>query len=285
MKGGKQMKNKTFSKVFWKIVKHAVLLLFVAFTLIPVLWMLSTSFKPKTELYTNLSLIPTRFDFSSYAHVWRETDFPLWFRNSSVISLSSTGLSLVIGSLAAYSLSRFRYRGRNLFGQVLLIIQMFPGILLVIPMFLIMSKINLLDTRLGVIITYLAFGLPTATWMLKGYFDTIPRELEEAAMIDGCSTISAFGRIVLPISGPGITSVAIFTLLLSWNEFLYAFIFLKSSSNYTLTLGLVSFMDQFSNQWDNLMTAATLITLPVLFFFLLLQKYFTRGLIAGATKG
>ncbi|MGI6150040.1 MAG: carbohydrate ABC transporter permease [Firmicutes bacterium] len=267
------------------LMRHLILILVSAFALLPLLWMLSTSLKPETEVYTNLSIIPRQLDFSSYAHVWGQTEFPLWFRNSAVIALSSTTLALVIGCLAAYSLSRFRYPGRTLFGQILLIVQMFPSILLVIPMFLIMSKVNLLDRLSGLIITYLAFGLPTATWMLKGYFDTIPKELEEAAMIDGCSTLSAFRRVILPISGPGITSVAIFTLLLAWNEFLYAFIFLKSSKNFTLTLGLVSFMNQFTNEWDNLMTASTLITVPVLFFFLLLQKYLTRGLIAGATKG
>ncbi len=182
-------------------------------------------------------------------------------------------------------MSRWRFRGRALYGNTLLVVQMFPGVMLAIPLFLVLTNYGLIDTLWALLVTYLTFALVTSVWMLKGYFDGIPREIEEAALIDGANRLQVLWKIILPLSGPGITTVAVFVFLLAWNEFFFAYVFLASADNYTLSLGMYSFIQQFTTQWGNIMAAGTLTTIPVLVFFFVLQRTLTRGLIAGAMKG
>jgi len=261
------------------------LLAIAAFALSPLLWAISSAFKPDNEIMTNLSLIPKAPTFEHFRVVIQETQFGLWFKNSLLVSLGTTFLSVTVGSLAGYAMSRWRFRGRALYGNSLLIVQMFPAVMLAIPLYLLLTRFGLIDTLWALLVTYLTFALAFSVWMLKGYFDGIPRELEEAALIDGAGRMQALWHVILPVAGPGVVTVAVFSFLLSWNEFFFAYVFLASNNKFTLSLGMYGFIQQFTTQWGNIMAAGVLTTLPVLVFFFLLQRALTRGLVAGATKG
>ncbi len=267
------------------IVRHLLLILLSIFAIGPLMWAMSTSFKASTEVYTNPSLIPQHPTLVNYRYVLSQTMFGHWFRNTLFIALATTVMAVGVATLGGYAMSRFRFWGRNLYGNTLLVVQMFPGVMLAIPLFLIFTRLHLIDTYWSLLITYMSFALAFSVWMLKGYFDGIPHEVEEAALIDGASRMQVLWRIILPLSAPGITTVAIFAFLLAWNDFFFAFILLVKDTNYTLQMGLFTFIKQFNTQWEYLMTASVLTTLPVLIFFFALQRYLTRGLIAGATKG
>lgn len=267
------------------LVRHALLLVLCLFATGPLLWAISTSLKPSTEVYTNPGLIPHNPTLANFIYVLSQTKFGAWFWNTLVIALATTALALAIATLGGYAMSRYRFRGRDLYGNTLLIVQMFPGVMLAIPLFLIFTRLRLVDTLAALLITYMTFALAFSVWMLKGYFDGIPHEIEEAALIDGASELGVLWRIILPLSGPGISTVAVFAFLLAWNDFFFAYILLVSDAKYTLQMGLYTFINQFFTQWEYLMTAAVLTTLPVLIFFFTMQRYLTRGLIAGATKG
>lgn len=272
-------------RVLAAIGRHVALLAIAAFALAPLAWAISSAFKSDSEIMTNLSLIPMHPTLAHFKVVLGQSDFGRWFLNSLLVSGGTTLLAIVVGSLAGYAMSRWRFRGRGLYGNSLLVIQMFPGVMLAIPMYLLLTKLHLIDTLWALLVTYLTFALAFSVWMLKGYFDGIPREIEEAALIDGTGRLGALRHVIMPLAGPGIVTVAVFSFLLSWNEFFFAYVFLATPSKFTLSLGLYSFIQQFTTQWGNIMAAGTLATLPVLFFFFLLQRFLTRGLVAGATKG
>ena len=268
-----------------RIGAHAALILIALFALAPLLWAISSAFKSDAEIMTNLSPIPIEPTLEHFRVVLAETEFGLWFRNSLLVSLGVTLLSVVVGSLAGYAMSRWNFRGRGVYGNSLLVVQMFPAVMLAIPLYLLLTRFGLIDTLWALLVTYLTFALAFSVWMLKGYFDGIPRELEEAALIDGASRLQALWHVILPVAGPGVVTVAVFSFLLSWNEFFFAYVFLASTENFTLSLGMYGFIQQFTTQWGNIMAAGVLTTLPVLVFFFLLQRALTRGLVAGATKG
>jgi ABC-type glycerol-3-phosphate transport system permease component len=268
-----------------RVLSHVALLAIAAFALSPLLWAISSAFKPDNEIMTNLSLIPKAPTFEHFRVVIQETQFGLWFKNSLLVSLGTTLLSVTVGSLAGYAMSRWRFRGRALYGNSLLIVQMFPAVMLAIPLYLLLTRFGLIDTLWALLVTYLTFALAFSVWMLKGYFDGIPRELEEAALIDGAGRLQALWHVILPVAGPGVVTVAVFSFLLSWNEFFFAYVFLASNNKFTLSLGMYGFIQQFTTQWGNIMAAGVLTTLPVLVFFFLLQRALTRGLVSGATKG
>ncbi len=266
-------------------MRHVLLIGLCVFAVAPLLWALSTSFKPQTEVFTNPGLIPHEPTLSNFSYVLQNTKFGQWFGNTLLIALATTVFAVSIATLGGYAMSRFRFWGRTLYGNTLLVVQMFPGVMLAIPLFLIFTRLRLVDTYWSLLITYMSFALAFAVWMLKGYFDAIPREIEEAALIDGASRLQVLWRIILPLSAPGITTVAVFAFLLAWNDFFFAYILLVSDQNYTLQMGLFTFIKQFHTEWNYLMTAAILTTLPVLVFFFGLQRFLTRGLISGAIKG
>ena len=272
-------------RVLARVGTHVALLAISAFALAPLAWAISSAFKSDTEIMTNLSIIPAHPTLDHFKVVLRESDFGRWFLNSLLVAFGTTFLAIVVGSLAGYAMSRWRFRGRGVYGNSLLVIQMFPGVMLAIPMFLLLTKFHMIDTLWALLVTYLTFALAFSVWMLKGYFDGIPREIEEAALIDGTGRLGALRHVIMPLAGPGIVTVAVFSFLLSWNEFFFAYVFLASPGKFTLSLGLYSFIQQFTTQWGNIMAAGTLATLPVLLFFFLLQRSLTRGLVAGATKG
>jgi ABC-type glycerol-3-phosphate transport system permease component len=266
-------------------VTHVLLICISLFAVAPLLWAVSTAFKSEREIYTSLSLIPQQPTLEHFDVVLRRTAYGQWFANSAMVALGTTFLAITVGSLAGYAMSRWRFRGRTLYGNTLLVIQMFPGVMLAIPLYLILTRYQLIDTLWALLVTYLTFALAFSVWMLKGFFDGIPREIDEAALIDGAGRVQTLVYIILPLAGPGITTVAVFAFLLAWNEFFFAYVFLATSKNYTLSLGMYSFILQFTAQWGSIMAAGVLTTAPVLVFFFLLQRALTRGLISGSVKG
>src|SRR3954466_865889 len=272
-------------KTLGRVGTHLGLLAMSAFALAPLAWAISSAFKSDTEIMTNLSIVPSHPTLEHFKVVLRESEFGTWFLNSLLVSFGTTFLAIVVGSLAGYAMSRWRFRGRGVYGNSLLAVQMFPGVMLAIPMYLLLTRFGLIDTLWALLVTYLTFALAFSVWMLKGYFDGIPREIEEAAMVDGLGRLGALWHVILPLAGPGIVTVAVNAFLLSWNEFFFAYVFLAKSENFTLSLGMYSFIQQFTTQWGNIMAAGVLSTIPVLIFFFMLQKSLTRGLVAGATKG
>ena len=278
-------RHRRVAQMAGSVASHAILLVLVIFALAPLIEALSTSFKTKREINTGNTLIPQNPTTSQFEYVLGQTDFGNWMRNSLQIAIGTTLLALVIGSLGGYAMSRWRFRGRTVYGNTLLMVQMFPGVMLGIPLFLVLDNYGLIDTMWALLVTYLTFALAFSVWMLKGYFDGIPREIEEAALIDGANRLQVLWQIVLRLSVPGIVTVAVFTFLLAWNEFFFAYLFLVSPQKMTLTLGLFTFIRQYTTDWGYIMAAGILTCLPALVFFFLLQRALTRGLIAGAMKG
>lgn len=268
------------------IAVYAVLMLLVMVVLFPIFWMASSSFKPQGELFArDLTLLPVVWTLENFLNVWQQTPFPTYFWNSFKVAALSTVASVVISMYAAYALARIRFPGRYAFGLLLLVTQMLPHILVVIPLFLILQRVGLLNTHAALVLAYTSVSLPFTIWLLRGFFEAIPEELEDAAAIDGASTLATFHRIILPLAGPGLAAVAMFGFIRAWNEFLFAVVFLQSRALFTMPIGLASFQEEFTFRWDLIMAGASIITLPVLFFFLLMQRFIVQGLLGGAVKG
>ncbi len=262
-----------------------------AIVLIPFLWLISTSLKDRSDIFTYPPVwIPRHFSLSGYIDLWSKTPFAdvgfsTFVQNSFLVASSSSLIAVILSALAGYSLSRFRFRGSSLFGYLILVAQMLPEALLLIPLYLLMRDLGQLDSLFGLVLVYSAFGLPYATWMLRGYFNAIPRDLDEAAMIDGCSQIGSLFRVVLPLAVPGVIVTLLYTFIIGWNEFLFALVFLNSFDKYTMPLALGSFRTQYLVEWNLLFAGAVVLTVPVLLMFLLMQKSLATGFTAGAVKG
>ncbi len=262
------------------------LLAFSLALIFPLLWMISTSFKPMDEIFTKVPRwIPKNPTLSNYAVLLFNTDYPVFFKNSSKISLITTMAALVVAVFAGYSLSRFNFKGRAYLGVLIIAVQMFPYVLLVIPLFTVMRAVGLIDTHISLIIAYGTFALPFSAWMLKGYFDTIPVSLEEAAIIDGCSRLQVLYRIVLPLAAPGLVAVAMFAFILAWQEYIYALAFTRSSHMRTLTIGLAMMQGQHGRiSWGQIMAGSFLACIPPILVFTLLQRFIVQGFTRGAVK-
>jgi multiple sugar transport system permease protein/raffinose/stachyose/melibiose transport system permease protein/N,N'-diacetylchitobiose transport system permease protein len=242
------------------------------------------SFQTTEQMLISHSLIPSTFSLENYAGLSR-TPFLRYLVNSMGTAVGATLFSVAAAVLAGYALSRFRNGLLSIYSTALFAVQMFPIILALIPLFMLFKLLGLINSPLSVIIVYSVVNLPFATWMSRSYFDSIPRELEEAALIDGCGHLGAFVRIVLPLSGPGIVAVSIFAFLFSYNEFFVANVFLRTAESMTLPVGIQMFLQQYSTDWGSLMAAATITLLPTLVLFLFVQKFITHGIVAGGVKG
>jgi len=262
----------------------AVLILVVM--LFPIYWMVSTALKPGKEI---LSLTPVWFPSPVTFDNFRSAiNYPFFWNdvvNSLTVVLSVVAISIALAFLAAVSVARFGFRGRTAFVVMVIAVQMVPLNALVIPMYLLLDKVGQVDTLLGVIAYYLAIVLPFMIWTLRGFVANVPVDLEEAAMVDGASRVGAFLRIVFPLVAPGLVATAIFGFIQAWNEYIIAYVLLSSSSKQTLTIWLASFTTQHGTDWGGLMAGATLTALPVVVFFLLVQRHVAGGLTAGAVKG
>jgi multiple sugar transport system permease protein len=273
-----------------RIVDGLVYIALIFFSLIavfPLFWLISSSLRSGTEIFSPV-LWPKNVTFEAYQYTLRYFPFLDWFRNSTLISLSATAISVFVSSLAAYSLSRFSSRGKQLLSRGILLAYMFPGVLFILPMFVLFHRIGLLDTKIGLIAAYSMTGLPFAMWLLTAYFETIPREIDEAARIDGASNFQVYWRVVMPVAKPGLATAAIFAFINAWNEFLLALILINSDSNKTLPVGLYAQMGGKAGEailWNVRMASSVMVILPMLIIFLVLNKQITRGLTAGALKG
>lgn len=257
-----------------------------AVMIFPVYWMVSTAFKPGRDILRfDPKLVPAPFTLANFADAVSRPFFWTSVRSSLIVVLTVVAISLLLAFTAAVGVARFGFRGRRAFLVMILVVQMVPLTALVIPIFLLMDGLGAVDTLASVIVTYLAFIVPFMVWTLRGFVANIPVELEEAAMIDGCTRAGAFMRVVFPLCAPGLVATAIFAFIQSWNDYIIAYVLLRSPNQQTLTVWLASFTTQRGTEWGPLMAAATLTSVPVVTFFLLVQRYVTSGLTAGAVKG
>jgi multiple sugar transport system permease protein len=265
---------------------NGVLVLMILWTAIPFYWMIATSLKHDKEIYGyEATLIPQRPTLANYATVFRETPYLLYLRNSVAVAVGSTLLSMIIAVLGAYAIARLNFPGRALLARTLVFTYLVPTSLLFIPMFALMSVLRLTDSLHGLIIAYLGFDVPFCTWLLMGYFKSVPVELEEAARVDGCNRVGALLRVVLPMSLPALVVVTFFSFTHAWNEFLYAYVFTSTTSARTVTTGLVNFMSQDVFFWGPLMASTVMSALPPVLMFLVFQRWVVKGLTLGGVKG
>jgi multiple sugar transport system permease protein len=264
---------------------NAILVVFTALVLFPFYWLIASSLKAPPEMFHIPPIwVPAEPTLDNFARLFQGA-FPTWFGNSAIVALSTTAVGLVLAALAAYSFSRFPVPGSRALATSFLFIQLFPVAVIVIPLFILWTNLKLTNTYWSLIITYLVFGLPISTWLLIGFFNAVPIELEEAAMIDGSSRLGALVRITLPLSLPGLAATAIYVFLLAWNEFFFALTFTSSTEMRTVPVGLASFFAEHSVDWGGLMAASVVASLPVVVLFGLLSRYFVQGLTSGAVKG
>ena len=273
-----------------KIVKylliHLAIIAFVVVCVYPLLRILSVSMRPGDKLIsTDLSLIPAGAAFDAYVRLLKETLFLRWLWNSLLITVATSFIGVSLASTAAYAFSRFRFAGKKGGLILLLSTQMIPAGMLILPLFLMIMKLGLMNAYLGMIIAYSVSSLPFSIWILKGYYDTIPRSLEEAALVDGTSQVGAFWRIILPLSTPALSIAFLFNFTTAWNEYLVARVVLFSSKQYTWTLGLFELQGQYITQWGMFAAGSMLVTIPVLIVFLYSSKWLISGLTLGSVKG
>lgn len=268
----------------WRIATYMVLAFFVVWTIIPIYWMVFASIKTNKEIYDTTSFWPHSIYLGHYQTLLAGP-FMRWMRNSAVVALGTMAFSVVVGSLAGYAIARLRFLGRKTVARSLIFAYLVPSSLLFIPMFTIVSTLHLANTLGSLLLVYLSFTVPFCTWLLVGYFKSIPAELEDAALIDGCTRFGALRRVTLPISLPAVAVVALFSFTLSWNEFLYALVFINNIESRTVTVGIQTMLGQDVFYWGQMMAGAVLASLPPVIIYMLAQRWVVRGLSVGAVKG
>jgi arabinogalactan oligomer/maltooligosaccharide transport system permease protein len=266
-------------------LRHTVLLLFVAISVYPALNVLSISLRPGNRLRSmDLSIIPNDWTLDSYAKLFTEQPFLLWMFNSMVVASMVTVTGVALASIGGYAFSRFRFVGRKSTMVAILTTQMFPATMLLLPLYILIARLNLVNTYVGLMVFYTSTALPFCVWQMKGFYDTIPVALEEAARIDGCGRGAAFWRVILPLAVPGLVITALFSFMAAWSEYIVAAQVMQDESMFTLPLGLKSFQASLSTQWGLYAAASILVSLPVVIVFLLLSKYLVSGLTLGSVK-
>lgn len=266
----------------WNAVAAVVFVLMI----FPVYWMVLTAFKPKSDILSSTpDFSPAHATLSGFADAVHKPFFWDYVANTAIVSVATVVISLVVGVLAALALARFRFRGRKLYLVVLLAIQAVPQTALVIPLFFTLQTLHQLNQLSGLTATYVIFDLPFAIWMLRGFVQGIPAEIEDAAMVDGCGRLAAFRRVVLPLIAPGMVATAIFAFIQAWNQYLFAYVFMQQNNKYTLTVWLQAFATNRGTDYSGLMAGSVLYTLPVVILFVIVQRKVVSGLAAGAVKG
>ena len=273
--------------VLRSILRNLITWALVLAVTFPLAWMVITSIKPQTELFR---IPPTFFpEAPTFEHYWRlltETPFLHYFRNSVMLSLATTLIVVAIATLGAYSLVRFKYRGREQLAFLVLFTYLLPSVVLIIPLYLLMVQLGLSNTIFSLVLAYTTFALPYGLWLLRSFMAGVPEDLESAALVDGATRLGAFRDVILPQLLPGIISTALFTFILSWNEYLYALVLVNSDSARPLTTGVMNMLvSSFNIEWSLLMAASVMMSLPLIIIFAFLQSYLTRGFGAGAVKG
>jgi multiple sugar transport system permease protein len=279
-------KSMTISRIAGKAVCYLVVVIIFVVAVFPFFHLLSSALRPYSELFARPPLLlPKTFTLEWFQKVLNYSKFFQYFRNSIITALGSTLLSVAIGCMAAYSITRGGYRGKNLFSKAILVAYMFPPIILIIPLFQIVNGIGLANTHFGLILTYITFSFPFSAWMLVSYFKTIPKDIEEAAKVDGASNLRVFTQIILPLAMPAVVTAATFTFINSWNEFLYAFVLANSDVTKTLPVALYSVKGGEMMEWGPVLAWSAMLVVPSLIFFLCFSKHIVSGLTAGAVKG
>jgi ABC-type glycerol-3-phosphate transport system permease component len=264
----------------------AVALVALAIVLFPFYWMINTSLKPASEVFASPpTFFSTHWSLDAYRAIFAMRPVGRYFVNSLVVALGATFVSVSLAALAAYGLTRFFPRGATPFVMFLLFTKMLPETLLIIPYFQLMSDLGLLDTYLALILAYSSFALPFSVWMLIGFFRSIPREIDEAALMDGATVLQTFRRVILPLARPGLAAVALFTFLLAWNSYVWALVLTTDSSMFVLSVGIANMVGEYRVQWNELMAAALVAALPVMVLYSLLERHLVDAITAGAVKG
>jgi multiple sugar transport system permease protein len=274
-------------KYFAAIFGALALILLLAFELVPFYWVIITAFKGNTQIVS--------FDSVFWPHPWTWEQFQtllgptrsflVWYRNTITVAAVSTVVSVIVAALGAYGLTRLRWRGSNFFASTILVAYLMPAVLMFIPIYQIFSALRLTNNLYGLMVAYPTFALPFATWLLMGYYASIPREMEEAALIDGCNYYQAFWRVVLPLASPALMACALFSITLAWKEFIFAFVFISKERLYTLSVGLAQMIIGDVLPWGELMAAALLMAIPVVTIYVLGNRFMVAGLTSGAVKG
>jgi multiple sugar transport system permease protein len=265
---------------------YGTILFYLFVVLLPLYWMFKSSISVNAEMYgSGVKLIPSQVTFEHFVVGWNKWNFGLGLRNSLVVASITTALAVLMSCLGAYSLVRLRYPGRAALARSILFVYLIPGSLVFIPLFILMNQLRLVNTHLSLILSYLTFAIPFCTWMLIGYFKGIPTELEEAALIDGCTRLQSLYKVLIPLSAPGIVAAAIFSFSLSWNEFLYALIFVTTPSNKTLPPLISNLIRGDIYLWGPMMAGSVLAAAPVVILYIISQRFVVQGLGAGAVKG
>jgi len=276
------------------VATYVGLIVFLFWTLVPFVWMFLASLKTNKEIYQQFTLLPQHWTFEHYQSLFSATgsgrsrasaNFSRWMLNSAIVALVVTGISIILGALAAYSITRLRFTGRATLGRALIFTYLLPNSLLFIPLFGIIARLNLVDTLKSLILVYPTFTLPFCTWMMTSYFRSIPIELEDAALIDGCDRLGVLFRIVLPLAAPAVAVVALFAFTQSWNEFLYALVFTNSLASRTVTVGLTQMLGEDVFFWGQMMAGALITALPPVILYMFAQRLVISGLAAGGVKG
>jgi ABC-type glycerol-3-phosphate transport system permease component len=267
-----------------RVVSFAVLLVFTLAVLYPLIAVLLNSLKSQTEFFNNPWLWPKHFVFSNYTYAWKQAHIPRFMLNSLIVAGSTTVLTMGISSLAGYAFARFRFPGRKPMFLLFAVLLIVPAPISVIPLYVIVAELHLIDTYWSLILPYVAGGLPLSIYLLRAFFSTIPPELTDAALIDGCSPFGAFWRVVLPLSRPGLATVGILSFVNAWNEFFLALIFIHNQNLMTLPLGLQTFVYQYHVEWPYYFAGLATAIVPIIVVYLALQRQFIRGMTAGAIR-
>ncbi|MBM2845459.1 MAG: Maltose/maltodextrin transporter, permease protein MalG [Bacteroidetes bacterium] len=277
------MNSKRFLRLLFT---YLALTLFAVIAVYPILQVVTISLRPADRLLsTSLEIIPDNASFKNYVDLFADRPFLVWMGNSIFVSLVVTLTGVVLAALTGYAFSRFTFIGKKIGLLSLLTTQMFPATMLLLPLYIMLIKLGLINTYLGVITIYTATALPFTIWTMKGYYDTIPYSLEEAARIDGCNQFQAFYKIILPLATPALVITALFSFMTAWAEYLVAAQILQDSSLWTLPLGLKSFESNMSTEWGLYGASSIIVTIPVVILFLALSKYLVSGLTLGSVKG
>jgi multiple sugar transport system permease protein len=268
----------------WVIATYLALAFFVIWTIVPFIWMALASIKTNKEIYDDFTIVPKTVYFGHYVTLLGGK-FAIWLRNSAVVSITATTISITLGALGAYSLTRLRFSGRRVVALGLVFTYLVPQALLFIPLFQVVATMGLSDTLGALILVYPTITLPFCTWLLMSYFKSIPVELEDAALIDGCNRFGVLWRIVLPLSTPAIVVVCLFSFTQAWNEFLYALVITNSLSTRTVTVGLTQMLGEDVFYWGQMMAGALLTAIPPVIMYILAQRLVIKGLVVGGVKG
>ncbi len=274
------------SRIFLTLAHRLAILAYIVFALFPLFWLLKVSVTPNDLLYSEgVRMWPSHATLDHYRYVIQNSAFPTFFKNSVIVAGSTALAVTVLSSLSGYALSRFRFKGKYWIVALMLITQMFPLVMLVAPIFKMLSPLGLTNSLTGLVIVYTAFNVPFATFLMQSFFDGIPKDLEEAAMIDGASRFTAFRQIILPLTLPGIAATLGFVFTAAWSELLFALMLISGNQSATFPVGLLTFVSKFSVDFGQMMAAGVLALIPACLFFLLIQRYLVQGLTAGAVKG